>query len=163
VRGKRDRQKLEAGDCECCRDVSLCPRSRHNTTNQLHPQYYEAIGPLPIRQQPPLWRSPSSTPVKARQRHDIPACRTRLSPDLGRMDDQNDLERRQAIASHKQAISRHRHRWARASTPPGYWNIGFPTTQEAVDINKQAREMHREKRESIKAEAERKDGKYRRR
>ncbi|TFY79155.1 hypothetical protein EWM64_g4856 [Hericium alpestre] len=41
VRSKRDRHRMDAGDCECCRD------------------YYEAIGPLPPRLEAPLWRSPS--------------------------------------------------------------------------------------------------------
>ncbi|KAF9023250.1 hypothetical protein BDZ89DRAFT_1192566 [Hymenopellis radicata] len=30
----------------------------------------------------------------------------------------------------KKGISRHRHQWAQGGTPPDYWNIGFPDTQE---------------------------------
>jgi hypothetical protein len=67
-----------------------------------------------------------------------------------------------AITSHKQAISRHRHHWVRASTPPGYWNIGFPNTQEAADINEKAKEMHRQKKDHVEAEAE-KGGRYKKR
>ncbi|KAJ7456431.1 hypothetical protein FB451DRAFT_1407141 [Mycena latifolia] len=82
--------------------------------------YYEAIGPLPSRLQPPLWRSPPNSPEKARLK----------------------------------AISRHRHNWARASTPPSYWHIGFPTTQEAENINEKAARMHSQKRRDVEAEAE---------
>ena len=57
------------------------------------------------------------------------------------------------IAQHKKDISRHRHHWERSKTPPGYWNIGFPSTQEALDINEQAKEMHREKLAMVEHEA----------
>ncbi|KAJ6569586.1 hypothetical protein B0H19DRAFT_1136135 [Mycena capillaripes] len=116
VRGKEDRRRMEAGDCECCRD------------------YYEAVGPLPSRLQPPLWRSPPNSPEKRKP------CRH------GGRDD--------AITSHKQAISRHRHNWAQGTTPPSYWNIGFPNTQEANNINERAAEMHQQKMRMVQKEAE---------
>ena len=53
--------------------------------------------------------------------------------------------------------------WARANTPPGYWNIGFPDTQEVGDINERAQEMHRQKREVVEKEIGGGGGKYRRR
>jgi hypothetical protein len=77
--------------------------------------------------------------------------------------DDDDDDRREDIAAHKQAISRHRQQWTRAQTPPGYWNIGFPTTQEAQDINQRAQQMHEAKQRGIKAEAARSDGRYTRR
>ncbi|KAJ6573964.1 DNA repair protein endonuclease SAE2/CtIP C-terminus-domain-containing protein [Mycena vulgaris] len=117
VRGKDERRRMAGGDCECCRD------------------YYEAIGPLPSRLQPPLWRSPPASPEKARP------CRR---GDAGR----------EEITAHKQAISRHRHDWERASTPPSYWQIGFPTTQEAEIINEKAATMHHQQRQNVEAEAE---------
>lgn len=40
----------------------------------------------------------------------------------------------------KMACSRHRTTFKRAVTPEGYWNIGFPTTQEAEEINQLAKE-----------------------
>jgi hypothetical protein len=40
----------------------------------------------------------------------------------------------------------------RAQTPPGYWNIGFPDTQEAREINEKAEEMHRRKLKEVKRE-----------
>ncbi|EEB87232.1 hypothetical protein MPER_15504, partial [Moniliophthora perniciosa FA553] len=70
---------------------------------------------------------------------------------------------RSGIDLHKQAISRHRVRWARGQTPPGYWDIGFPSTQEAVDINQKAKEMHRQKREQVEKEAMDVNGKFKRR
>lgn len=57
------------------------------------------------------------------------------------------------IELHKKEISRHRHNWERATTPPGYWNIGFPSTQEATDINEKAKEMHQQKLEMVDREA----------
>ncbi|KAJ8453956.1 hypothetical protein ONZ45_g19496 [Pleurotus djamor] len=126
VRGKDARKKLHGGDCECCRD------------------YYDAIGPLPARPQPPLWRSPDSTPVKQR-----PSA----SPQTSKI----------SVDRHKQNISRHRQQWVRGRTPPGYWNIGFPSTQEADEINLKAEEMHRLKQEQIEAEARKENGRYKRR
>ncbi|KAF4584900.1 hypothetical protein EYR40_001726 [Pleurotus pulmonarius] len=131
VRNKEDRKKLHAGDCECCRD------------------YYEAVGPLPPRPQPPLWRSPESTPTAQRHR----ASSSNTSPD----------SRTKTVDRHKQSISRHRQQWVRGRTPPGYWNIGFPSTQEANDINDYADDMHRRKQEEIEKEAQKENGRYKRR
>jgi hypothetical protein len=64
------------------------------------------------------------------------------------------------ITAHKQTISRHRHHWAPASTPPSYWNIGFPTTQEVVSINEKAREMHKQKKQLVQEEAKKDGGRY---
>jgi len=72
-------------------------------------------------------------------------------------------QRDNEIMQHKKDISRHRHNWERASTPPGYWNIGFPSTQEALDINKKAKEMHRQKLVMVEQEANKTDGRYRKR
>ncbi|CAL1703858.1 unnamed protein product [Somion occarium] len=75
--------------------------------------YYEAIGPLPPRLMPPPWRTPTKP----------------------KLDKVNSQER--SIQQHKHQISRHRNQWKIPQTPPGYWNIGFPDTQEAEIINKQ--------------------------
>ncbi|KAK0199617.1 hypothetical protein DFS33DRAFT_1363553 [Desarmillaria ectypa] len=66
-------------------------------------------------------------------------------------------------ARRKKGISRHRYNWAQGGTPPGYWDIGFPDTQEAKNINERAKEMHEKKRTEIEAEAMRGDGRYVRR
>jgi len=73
------------------------------------------------------------------------------------------VRRNDNIMQHKKDISKHRHNWERASTPPGYWNIGFPSTQEASDINQQANEMHRRKMELVEQEANKSDGRYKKR
>ncbi|KAI0332186.1 hypothetical protein GY45DRAFT_1321215 [Cubamyces sp. BRFM 1775] len=104
--------------------------------------YYEAIGPLPPRTGGPLWRSPESTPSKRDSFEDEVAAA--------------------AIEEHKQAISRHRQHWPRAQTPPNYWNIGFPDTQEVAEMNAEAARMHEEKRRMIAQEAER-GGRFRKR
>ena len=59
-----------------------------------------------------------------------------------------------AIEEHKNAISRHRQPWERAKTPPGYWNIGFPDTQEVAAMNAEAARMHERKRAMVAEEAE---------
>ncbi|KAG6827987.1 hypothetical protein H0H92_009751 [Tricholoma furcatifolium] len=145
VRGKEDRRRMNAGDCEECRE------------------YYEAVGPLPKRLQAPLWRSPSSTPSKTCSRHSHSHGSASASRGASPSDNASHKKRKAEIASHKQAISRHRHQWERPKTPPGYWNIGFPDTQEAEAINKEAKEMHRRKRNEIEAAARKDDGRYRRR
>ncbi|KAG6853758.1 hypothetical protein C0991_001588 [Blastosporella zonata] len=146
VRGKNDRKRMDAGDCECCHD------------------YYEAVGPLPKRLQAPLWKSPPSTPAKPCPHH--PQLSAFGSNSKGYFPAENTnssggRKRRQSeITSHKKAISRHRHHWERAKTPPGYWNIGFPDTQETEEINDQAREMHRRKRDEVEAAARTEDGSW---
>lgn len=94
------------------------------------------VGPLPNRLQPPRWRSPSSSQAAHSNGHH-----------------HNHESASADAARHKQQISRHRHHWERAPTPPGYWDIGFPSTQEALGINERARQMHRDKMEAIEREA----------
>ncbi|KAF5353691.1 hypothetical protein D9758_008664 [Tetrapyrgos nigripes] len=164
VRGKEKRKRLDAGDCESCK------------------AYYEAIGPMPPRLQAPLWRSPSRSQSSSNDVLQRPRpCPHHSSDDIIDIDDSDfgsqapstskhaststssttnrrEREKEKEIQSHKQAISRHRDNWARGSTPPMYWSIGFPNTQEAEEINEQAREQHRRKMKEAAREAERKDG-----
>ena len=63
------------------------------------------------------------------------------------IDEDNEIEK------HKQEISRHRNNWAPPSTPPKYWSIGFPTTQEVREINREAEEMIEAKKARVEAEA----------
>ncbi|KAJ7593742.1 DNA repair protein endonuclease SAE2/CtIP C-terminus-domain-containing protein [Mycena floridula] len=127
VRTKEARKKMHGGDCECCRD------------------YYEQVGPMPPRLQPPLWKSPTSSPTST-------PCRAGETVASSK--------KRDAVDAHKKDISRHRHHWARTNTPPGYWNIAFPDTQETDRINKEAAKMHERKREEIEREARKGDGRY---
>jgi hypothetical protein len=108
-------------------------------------QYYKNVGPLPKRLQQPLWRSPSK--IRSKSPSD--------SLD-GNSVPQADID------AHQQAISRHRQTWARAKTPPGYWEIGFPNTQEVGDINRKAKEMEKKKKMEIENESNRNGGRYRR-
>ncbi|KAF7306020.1 SAE2 domain-containing protein [Mycena chlorophos] len=117
VRGADKRRKLHGEDCECCRG------------------YYENVGPMPNRLQPPLWRSPPKDPPPPPTREE-------------------------QIAAHKQSVSRHRSDWKRAKTPPGYWTIGFPNTQQVETINERAREMQQEKEQMVEQEAARENGRY---
>jgi hypothetical protein len=131
---------MHGGDCECCRDVSssiVCHVT--NECNTILIQYYVAVGPLPNRLRQPRWRSAS--PVSQREMSGD------LTTAVGNVTEGD-------IAMHREKISRHRYIWERAKTPPGYWNIGFPTTQEAVGINAEAQEMHRNKRKAIEMESE---------
>ena len=98
------------------------------------PQYYEAVEPLPASRQP-LWR----TPTKCKTPYDFPPL--------------NNKENADGVEQHKQQVSRHRHHWHRPKTPPGYWDIGFPDTQEVLDINRRAAEMHKRKLVEVEAEA----------
>ncbi|KAF7983154.1 hypothetical protein HWV62_24145 [Athelia sp. TMB] len=131
IRNKEDRKHLHAGDCECCRD------------------YYEAVGALPSGLRQPRWRSPTSTPasIHKHQRSDVDAS------IAGSSKAHADARREEEIDHHKRKISRHRYNWERASTPPGYWDIGFPTTQEASVINEKAKEIHIQKMEMVEKEA----------
>ncbi|KAG8682969.1 hypothetical protein FRC08_014603 [Ceratobasidium sp. 394] len=129
VRDKNERRKLNAGDCIACKE------------------YYEAVGPMPKRAGGPLWRSP---PPEGNQPSKAHTCKHHHAATAGTS--ANAVEKEDATAR-KQAISRHRHNWAPASTPPGYWNIGFPDTQQVEDINRRAVELHQEKRNAIEQEA----------
>lgn len=64
-----------------------------------------------------------------------------------------DEENEKEMEKHKQEISRHRHNWAPPSTPPKYWSIGFPDTQEVKEINREAGEMIEAKKARVEAEA----------
>ncbi|KAF8827114.1 hypothetical protein HHX47_DHR5000552 [Lentinula edodes] len=174
VRGREKRKRLLGEDCDDCRE------------------YYEAVGPMPPRLQPPLWKSPvkdSHNPDPLSKRcphHRVGGTMKKGSNNseaddhiFGDLDSPSPSKRNQSskrnqqirstpstsapgIAAHKQNISRHRAVWARGNTPPAYWDIGFPDTQRAEEINESAREMQRKKKEMIEMEAAREDGRYRR-
>ncbi|ELU44816.1 hypothetical protein AG1IA_01164 [Rhizoctonia solani AG-1 IA] len=133
VRDKNERKKLAAGDCIACKE------------------YYEAVGAMPARPRAPLWKSPP--PEGAGPSLRPHSCKHREGgADLSVSDDV-DMEDDVGLAAHKQAISRHRHKWVPASTPPDYWNIGFPDTQQVEEINRRAGELHNQKRTAVEQEA----------
>lgn len=136
VRNRQERRHMLGSDCECCREASGNGRPSENFlwTEPAY-QYYEAVGPLPASRQP-LWR----TPTKRKTPHNFHPSG-------------NDKENTEEVEGHKQLISRHRHHWHRPKTPPGYWDIGFPDTQEVLDINRRAAEMHKRKLVEVESEA----------
>jgi hypothetical protein len=148
VRKKDQRRRMHGGDCECCREVNRSCYFVKLVANILK-QYYNNVGPLPNRLRQPLWRSPSRNQSKSDALDDS------LHGNSGTLRRQADID------SHQQAISRHRHTWARAKTPPGYWEIGFPNTQEVGDINEKAKEMQKKKKIQIEHESNRNGGRYR--
>ncbi|EFI26691.1 hypothetical protein CC1G_15462 [Coprinopsis cinerea okayama7 len=138
VRGREARRQMDAGDCECCRE------------------YYNAVGPLPPRPPGLLWASPSSTPKRCKHR-------AGKADEEDEEDHETPTRRQKDIDAHKKGISRHRHNWERAKTPPDYWNIGFPNTQEVGEINERAEQMHRQKFMDIEREVASGSSRYKRR
>jgi len=126
-------------------------------------QYYEKVGALPNRLQQPLWRSPPNTPARPCQRRSHSPEGHQGSKGKQSNHRPGSARRQSEVEAHKKAISRHRHNWERARTPPGYWDIGFPNTQEVGNINQKAKEMHKRKKDDIDREAAIEGGKYRRR
>ncbi|OXG15933.1 hypothetical protein C361_05378 [Cryptococcus neoformans Tu259-1] len=96
--------------------------------------YYEAVGVMPKFYQAPTWK------------------------DQGQVEEEDG---EQKMREHLNKVSRHREDWVKPPTPPGYWQIGFPTTQEVEEQNRKADEMARERDEKIRKEAMQKDGKWR--
>ncbi|PWN92813.1 hypothetical protein FA10DRAFT_263568 [Acaromyces ingoldii] len=59
-------------------------------------------------------------------------------------------EQREArMQEHRQQLSRHRAYGPPELTPPGYWDIGFPTTQKQKQLNQLAEEEHERKRRQM--------------
>ncbi|WRT70182.1 uncharacterized protein IL334_007176 [Kwoniella shivajii] len=86
--------------------------------------YYDAVGEIPRYNQAPKWRDGPS-----------------VEKDEG-----------EAVRDHQNMTSRHRETWIRPPTPPGFWKIGFPSTQEISEQNEQADQMQREKEERLRRE-----------
>ncbi|KAF7796799.1 hypothetical protein EIP86_007983 [Pleurotus ostreatoroseus] len=99
-------------------------------------EYYEAVPTNSSRSRPPVWRSPPKTPTKRRvdELHDVTPSRSN-----------NEAAKK----AHRQEISKHRQRWVAPSTPPKYWDIGFPSTQEVAKINEEGKERQERKRREI--------------
>ncbi|KAF8321644.1 hypothetical protein DL93DRAFT_2032030, partial [Clavulina sp. PMI_390] len=140
VRGKEARKRMHGTDCECCR------------------AYYEDVGPLPPRLQAPLWKDPSPQSSQEAGPSRLGKRPRSASPETP---SKRQRQREREMQEHQQQISRHRHHWSAAKTPPDYWLIGFPNTQQLDDINRRAKEMHEEKRRQIEAEAKKPGGRYR--
>ncbi|WVO14224.1 hypothetical protein L204_101856 [Cryptococcus depauperatus] len=96
--------------------------------------YYDAVGVMPRFNTGPEWRGTSDCPEK---------------------------DEHEGIKQHRDKISRHRETWIKPPTPPGYWQIGFPTTQEVEEQNRKADEMAEDKKEQIRREADQKESRWR--
>ncbi|QRW14530.1 myosin-3 [Ceratobasidium sp. AG-Ba] len=137
----------KSGDKTINSEYEIDPTRNEGMPFEFDSVYYEAVGPMPKRNAGPLWRSP---PPEGDQSSTIHVCKHHATAAADRS---GDMDEEANIAAHKQAVSRHRHKWAPASTPPGYWNIGFPDTQQVEDINRQAVELHDQKRNAVEQEA----------
>jgi hypothetical protein len=126
-----------------CREVCICMCCSliYTKIHIICSQYYEGIGTLPDRLQRPMWRSPTASAVVVRRRVRHLCAKHSLdllpAPDFSqdhRHAQDHDLNalseryRQEQVARHKGDVSRHRARWDRAATPPGYWEIDFQDT-----------------------------------
>lgn len=102
-------------------------------------EYYETIRPLPVSLAPPLWRSPPADTSPKRKRP--------------RQIERRRVEKNDQIEAHKNEISRHRFCSDQATTPPNFWKIGFPDTQEIDDINQRADDMRVRKSQRMNKES----------
>lgn len=75
-----------------------------------------------------------------------------------------DKRNEMLIRAHAQAFAnehgKHRHAFARRSTPPGFWRTDMPTTQEAAEDRAKAQELERQKVEERWLEARREGGRW---
>ncbi|WWC94927.1 hypothetical protein V866_001779 [Kwoniella sp. B9012] len=105
-------------------------RNMHGGDCECCKDWYEEIGDIPRFNQAPKWRDDA-------QMHEDECNQT--------VSDQ--------VREHQNMVSRHRETWVRPPTPPGYWKIGFPSTQDVREQNEQADKMMKEKEERIRREA----------
>ena len=59
-----------------------------------------------------------------------------------------------------QVYGKHRQRYERRTTPPGFWRVGFPSTQEVEIDRERAERMEREQVEERRKEAMREGGRW---
>ncbi|KAL9938812.1 hypothetical protein V8E36_002531 [Tilletia maclaganii] len=158
VRGRDARRSLIAGECMECKE------------------WYEQVGPSPSpggpvyepygsfamqmkaareeRKAREQAGSASGTADQSAQpglqhhfkcRHRAGAAAAEAMEGAGSAGDKTfEAEQRQA---HRQAISRHRNTAPVSSTPPGFWDINFPSTQRARELNEET-DLQREEHQS---------------
>ncbi|KAH8926719.1 hypothetical protein BT69DRAFT_1214862, partial [Atractiella rhizophila] len=54
---------------------------------------------------------------------------------------------------HQHKISRHRETWHKLATPPRFWEMGFPNTQQAVEWNDLGKEQTEKRMKLLEKEA----------
>ena len=70
----------------------------------------------------------------------------------------NDILKQARVASFANQFGKHRQGFERHSTPPGFWRVDMPTTQEEAEDRAKANEMIRQKVEERWREAMRDNG-----
>ncbi|KAK6909370.1 hypothetical protein I203_103387 [Kwoniella mangroviensis CBS 8507] len=105
-------------------------RNMHGGDCECCKDWYEEIGDIPRFNQAPKWRD-----------------------DARPHEHGSDRSVSDHVREHQNMVSRHRETWVKPPTPPGYWKIGFPSTQDVRDQNEQADKMIKEKEVRIKKEA----------
>ncbi|TXT04417.1 uncharacterized protein COLE_07236 [Cutaneotrichosporon oleaginosum] len=95
--------------------------------------YYAAVGDIPRFHSAPAWRDEPDGDAGGAGAGDTPA-------GVG-------------IEDHQKRVSRHREVWRRPPTPPDFWKIAFPTTQEVEDVNRRADEMTAAREAEVRREA----------
>ncbi|WVQ66943.1 uncharacterized protein L199_005134 [Kwoniella botswanensis] len=105
-------------------------RNMHGGDCECCKDWYEEIGDIPRFNQAPRWRD-----------------------DAQNHQSENDQTVSDHVREHQNMVSRHRETWMKPPTPPGYWKIGFPSTQDVREQNEQADKMMKEKEERIRREA----------
>ncbi|WWD19677.1 hypothetical protein CI109_104139 [Kwoniella shandongensis] len=98
--------------------------------------YYEAVGEIPRFNQGPMWKDPDVV-------------------------EEREVDGAEGVREHQNKVSRHRETWTKPRTPPGYWKIGFPNTQDVAEQNQVADKMMREKEERMRREVLQRDSKWR--
>ncbi|WVR00144.1 hypothetical protein IAU59_007286 [Kwoniella sp. CBS 9459] len=112
-------------------------RQMHGGDCECCKDYYEAVGELPRFNHGPVWRD---EPVSA---------------------DEGDRRAEDAVREHQNRVSRHRETWTKPPTPPGYWKIGFPSTQDVLEQNEKADQMIAEKEAKLRRETTARNSKWR--
>ncbi|PWN52390.1 hypothetical protein IE53DRAFT_287105 [Violaceomyces palustris] len=160
-RKKSVRKRMHAFDCDCCKDYyeNIGPMPP-----PAGPVWRAPFDSASSKERPQNELIPSSSSKKRQygageeesgfDRDEL--LRLDYSEDetenRGVFSDKNDdeaaerakkLKREQEIQNHKQMTSRHRDHGIPNLTPPGYWMINFPSTQEQEQINREAKAMEK--------------------
>lgn len=128
------------------------PKCNLNLLTGRDTQYYEAMESLPSGLQRPLWKSPSPNSKKPICAHNRSSSRENFAERIQSYK-YNTVAEQDSANDHRRYVSKHRHQWAPPATPPDYWTIAFPDTQQVDDINRRANDIHEKKRQQVENEA----------
>ena len=132
---------MHGGDCECCKGVSRSQPPVSVVEAHLQ-QYYEAVGPLPRYNERPVWKD-----------HSQPQ---------GSQDGDFMQEHQDKVSRHRETVPQALYpitlntdkydQWRRPPTPPGFWQIAFPNTQDVEQQNAMADQMMVEREVQVRRE-----------